>query len=56
MAWDRCNQDSVWRELEVRTDVQLIFPGLEHFFFFFFYEETDRRKRPRLASLVVPVM
>lgn len=54
MAWDRCNQDLVWRELEVRSDVQLIFPGLKHFFFF--YEETDRRKRPKLASLVVPVM
>jgi len=55
MAWDRCNQDSVWRELEVRTDVQLIFPGLEHFFFSFF-EETECSKRPRLASVVVPVM
>lgn len=54
MAWDRCNQDLVWRELEVRTDVQLIFSRAGTLFFFF--EETERSKRPRLASVVVPVM
>lgn len=53
MAWDRCNQDSVWRELEVRTYFSRA-GTLFSFSFSFEETETERSKRPRLASVVVP--